>query len=134
MWEFTSAHDISDDGKVIVGMGRNPEGKSQAWMLSLRGGVPGDFDMSGSLTAIDIEMLSTALMGEVWLGFDLNQDGHVNADDSEFWVHELANTWYGDANVDGEFNSSDLVSVFRAGHYEDAVDGNSGWKGRRLEC
>ena len=31
----------------------------------------------------------------------------------------------GDANGDGIFNSSDLVLVFQAGEYEDAVAGNS---------
>ena len=33
----------------------------------------------------------------------------------------------GDSNLDGEFNTGDLVSVFQAGHYEDAVVMNSGW-------
>ncbi|MEZ6120654.1 MAG: hypothetical protein R3C28_29320 [Pirellulaceae bacterium] len=31
----------------------------------------------------------------------------------------------GDANGDGRFDSSDLVQIFQAGHYEDAVDRNS---------
>jgi hypothetical protein len=33
----------------------------------------------------------------------------------------------GDSNRDGVFNSSDLVTVFSAGEYEDADDGNSNW-------
>ncbi len=33
----------------------------------------------------------------------------------------------GDANLDGLFNSGDLVSVFTAGEYEDEVVGNSTW-------
>jgi hypothetical protein len=33
----------------------------------------------------------------------------------------------GDANLDGRFNSSDLVQVFAAGQYEDALAGNSTW-------
>jgi hypothetical protein len=36
-------------------------------------------------------------------------------------------TFFGDANLDGEFNSGDLVQVFDAGHYEDVIEGNSGW-------
>ena len=33
----------------------------------------------------------------------------------------------GDANLDGVFNSRDLVLVFQANEYEDDVDGNSSW-------
>ncbi|MCA9172511.1 MAG: dockerin type I repeat-containing protein [Planctomycetales bacterium] len=36
-------------------------------------------------------------------------------------------TWFGDANLDGEFNSTDLVVVFQAGVYEDSVLLNAGW-------
>lgn len=34
---------------------------------------------------------------------------------------------YGDANYDGVFDSSDLVTVFRAGEYEDGIPANSYW-------
>ncbi|MEZ6120929.1 MAG: hypothetical protein R3C28_30770 [Pirellulaceae bacterium] len=34
----------------------------------------------------------------------------------------------GDVTGDGVFNSSDLVQVFQAGHYEDAIIGNSTWE------
>ena len=34
---------------------------------------------------------------------------------------------YGDSNLDGEFNSSDLVTVFAAGEYEDGIAENSYW-------
>ncbi len=43
------------------------------------------------------------------------------------YVHEVLMTWVGDSNLDGEFNSSDLVAVFEAGQYEDAIDDNSTW-------
>jgi hypothetical protein len=36
-------------------------------------------------------------------------------------------TLVGDVNLDNEFNSTDLVHVFQAGHYEDAVADNSTW-------
>ena len=32
-----------------------------------------------------------------------------------------------DSNLDGEFNSSDFVTVFKAGEYEDGIEMNSGW-------
>jgi hypothetical protein len=43
------------------------------------------------------------------------------------YVHGVLGTWFGDSNLDGEFNSSDLVAIFQAGEYEDAIVGNSSW-------
>ena len=43
------------------------------------------------------------------------------------YVHDVLGTWMGDANLDGEFNSSDFVAVFTAGEYEDLIGGNSTW-------
>jgi hypothetical protein len=42
-------------------------------------------------------------------------------------VAELKKTYFGDANLDGVFNTSDFVSVFQIGEYEDAAAGNSNW-------
>ena len=36
-------------------------------------------------------------------------------------------TFFGDSNLDGEFNSGDLVAVFQAGEYENGVAANSTW-------
>ncbi|MFC1757738.1 dockerin type I repeat-containing protein [Planctomycetota bacterium] len=36
-------------------------------------------------------------------------------------------TLFGDANLDGAFNSTDFVTVFSAGEYEDDIVGNSTW-------
>lgn len=44
------------------------------------------------------------------------------------YVHDVLNTWMGDSNVDGEFNSSDLVLVFGAAEYEDTTPLNSRWE------
>ena len=38
--------------------------------------------------------------------------------DREVWVNDLKNTWIGDANLNGEFNSGDMVQVFARGKYE----------------
>ena len=59
--------------------------------------------------------------------YDLNSDNLVDARDREAWVQDLAGTYFGDANLNGEFNSHDLVAVFVAGEYEDTIDGNSTW-------
>ena len=54
--------------------------------------------------------------------FDLNDDGVVNYADREVWVNDLKNTWIGDANLNGEFNSGDMVQVFSRGKYETGED------------
>jgi hypothetical protein len=38
-------------------------------------------------------------------------------------------TRFGDSNLDGVFDSSDLVKVFQLGQYEDGIAGNSDWLG-----
>ena len=43
------------------------------------------------------------------------------------YVHNVMNTWIGDSNLDGEFNSADFVTVFSAGQYEDQTAANSSW-------
>ena len=58
--------------------------------------------------------------------FDLNGDSVVNDDDRVVWVKEIKRTWIGDANLDGRFESGDLVTVFTKGKYEKEVE--AGWE------
>ena len=47
-------------------------------------------------------------------------------------MKDLKNTWFGDSNLDGEFNSSDFVEVFTAGKFElneDATWSQGDWNG-----
>jgi hypothetical protein len=46
----------------------------------------------------------------------------VNETDIGAWVNDLFNSWIGDADLDGQFNSSDLVTVLASGTYEANVD------------
>ena len=88
----------------------------------------GDFNQSGSLDAQDIDLLSIAVnVGDHPAEFDLTGDALVTDDDRLFWVVAVKNTFFGDANLDGEFNSSDFVAVFEAGEYEDGILANSTW-------
>jgi hypothetical protein len=45
--------------------------------------------------------------------------------DVQHWVKSVFGSWTGDADLNGEFNSSDLVQVLAAGTYE--VDVASVW-------
>ncbi|MCA9215605.1 MAG: PEP-CTERM sorting domain-containing protein [Planctomycetales bacterium] len=97
----------------------------------LGGGVAGDFNGSGARDVADLDMLAAAMGGND-ATFDLNNDGQVNYDDRVEWVVGLSNTYIGDANFDGQFNSSDFVAVFGAAKYEtgqDATWAEGDWNG-----
>ena len=86
----------------------------------------GDFNGDGELDVIDVDMLGAQIAAETPdLRFDVTHDSLVNGDDLTAWVKDLKRTWFGDADLNGEFNSSDMVQVFAAGRYETADD--AGW-------
>ena len=88
----------------------------------------GDFDMDGELTAADIDLLNGAIRdGGGDAMFDVTGDGAIDDADRKEWVEVLKGTYFGDSNLDGEFNSSDFVFVFSGGEYEDGIEGNSTW-------
>lgn len=81
------------------------------------GGPVGDFNQNGMLDAGDLDLQAQAMKDQD-VSFDLNGDGVVDQQDRLYWVHELKQTYMGDADLDGEFNSGDLVKIFTAGKYE----------------
>jgi hypothetical protein len=90
--------------------------------------VAGDFDRNGVLTVADVDLLSTKVREHsTETEYDLDHDRRVDFEDLARWVKTLAHCWFGDADLDGEFNSHDLVSVFEAGQYEDNLPKNSTW-------
>ncbi|MFC1758877.1 hypothetical protein ACFL2H_08925 [Planctomycetota bacterium] len=92
------------------------------------GDFRGDFDGDGLLTANDIDLLSDVVRtGSNLVEFDLDSDGQVTNSDRSVWIEDIMQTYFGDANLDGEFDSTDLVDVFVADEYEDDVMGNSSW-------
>ena len=106
-----------DDGAGNLGNGADP-GLS-AYVLSLAGptGPRGDYNGNGELDTADLDLQSQAIKdGD--LAFDENADGVVNIADRILWVNELKNTWMGDADLNGVFNSSDFVVVFSSAKYE----------------
>jgi hypothetical protein len=88
--------------------------------------VDGDFDDSATLEAADIDLLSKELRSPAGgVVFDLDRNGSVNADDRLYWITTLQRSWFGDASLDGQFDSGDLVQVLAAGIYE--ADVAAGW-------
>ena len=68
---------------------------------------------------VTLDRLGMTLEG----GIDLrlaDGDGHR----FEFYSRR---TWFGDSNMDLEFDSSDLVAVFEAGLFEDGIENNATW-------
>ena len=59
--------------------------------------------------------------------FNLNSDSVIDQADLRIWVKDSKHSWFGDANLDGEFNSLDIVSLLQAGEYEDGLWRNSTW-------
>jgi hypothetical protein len=86
-------------------------------------GLTGDFDGSGALDIADIDDLTGQSAANTNpAGYDLTGDNLVDDADVSFWVKDLYNSWIGDANLDGEFNTGDLVTVLASGKYEQDVD------------
>ena len=91
--------------------------------------VPGDFDEDGVPTSVDLDILSAGLrLGLDNVEYDLNQDGLATQDDRSYWINNVANSVVGDSNLDGRFDSADLVLVFQLGQYEDPVELNGSWR------
>ncbi len=95
--------------------------------------LPGDFNGDGIVEFTDIQLFCEGLQASN-LQFDLNDDQLVNDTDRNVLINDILGTTVGDANLDRTFNSSDLVVVFVAGEYEDAVDGNSTWAEGDWNC
>ena len=111
-WFFESNEGFEDEAVDLV-------------LAFASGGSPGDFNNNGELDAADVNSLISQINGAQDVQFDVSGDGVVDAKDLTAWVKDLKNTWIGDANLDGEFNSSDFVAVFTAGLFE--TDGPAEW-------
>ena len=89
----------------------------------------GDYNGDGNVDVVDIDLQALAMreLTPYQPTFDANSDGIIDTDDREIWVREFKRTYYGDVNLDGEFRSNDLVSLFNSGEFEDGVFRNSNW-------
>lgn len=90
--------------------------------------LAGDYNRSGTWDVDDIDDLTQAVRtGDESGKFDLDGNSLVDDNDRVYWVKSLRTTYFGDANLDGQFNSTDLITVLAAGEYEAPLAGNSSW-------
>ncbi|MCA9211951.1 MAG: CotH kinase family protein [Planctomycetales bacterium] len=143
---------IAPDGNVIDSVvyisptpersqGRLPDGQSNIALLDPTPGwangmpVPGELDGDGTIGLGDVSLLCGAIRSNVNVdAFDLNRDGVVDLGDMSYMIVDVLNTSFGDSNIDGVFNSTDLVLVFRSGEYEDGIPSNSTWAEGDWNC
>jgi hypothetical protein len=103
------------------------------WVLGrncLSAGVAGDFNANGERDPGDLDLMAMGAADDAT--YDLDGDGDNDGDDRAIWVQDLSNTYFGDANFDGEFNSADFVAVFVPAKYEtgqDATWSEGDWNG-----
>ena len=90
--------------------------------------LAGDFDTDGSLTVADIDLFSNRQADRRYFGrYDLNEDEQLTALDRDILVHNIFRTTYGDADLNGQFSTEDIIQVFVAAEYEDDIENNSTW-------
>ncbi len=92
-----------------------------------------DFNVDGVVNEADIDLQCHGIQsqGDV---FDLTADGTVDGKDLAALIETVLGTSAGDANLDGVFDSADLVAVFQAGEYEDVGAGISTWSEGDWNC
>ena len=122
-----------------MGTPSNDLDNAQRWRSGfVLGGTPGqdspdpDFNQDGRLTAEDIDAFCDASADEH--RFDLDGNGNVDDDDYLVLIEDIFQTSIGDANLDGIFNSRDLVQIFQAGQYQDNHPRNSTWSTGDWNC
>ena len=93
----------------------------------------GDLNLDGVLSAEDIDVLCGAIQSDDRT-FDLSGDDRLDEDDVVALVEGRMGKSVGDANLDGLFDSQDLVLIFQAGEYEDSVTNNSSWREGDWNC
>ena len=132
---------VGDESNPDFGFEFNPDGFHGYFdnlVIDTAGDLPGlvltgDFDRNGVLDLPDINLLNREVAGGGnGEDFDLNADMKVDDVDLDIWVKQLKETWFGDANLNGLFDTTDLVNVFQAGKYEkdaDATWDEGDWSG-----
>ena len=88
----------------------------------------GDVTSDGVVDATDIDSLFAAIAGgSTDEAYDVDRNGSVNDQDADYLIKSVLNTVRGDSNLDGVFDSLDLIAIFAAGKYEAPDDTPVSW-------
>ncbi len=88
----------------------------------------GDLDGDSLLSVADLDRLAELTRaGTPNEGADLDGNGTLDFADRVILVHDLLGTFFGDANLDGQFDSTDLIKAFQGGLYESPLDVLATW-------
>jgi hypothetical protein len=113
----------------IVFMGQFEDGVDR--LVLARRHIPeqfGDVNNDNAFDLADVNSIAIAMReGDKSTVYDLSGDGQVDLTDIRKWVHDVKNTYFGDADLNGLFDSRDIVRIFQQGEYEDDRIGNSAW-------
>lgn len=102
--------------------------------------VLGDLTDDGQLDVADIDLLCAAIAGtaddeeEVVDRADLNRDDQLDHADLDYMLNDLLGVPNGDVNLDGIFDGSDFVVIFRINEFEDDALLNSMWSEGDWNC
>lgn len=123
-----------DGSQVVDILTKDSQLLARPWEILLIPGrddplpIPCDVDQNGICNAADMDTISSLVRsGTFRSSADLNGDTKVDEEDRVRWVEGEMKTYFGDSNLDGLFSTTDLVTVFQAGQYEDALPANSTW-------
>lgn len=114
--------------------------QADGWTISLgANGTPGkqdrvDFTNDGSLNIDDVDFLCSQLSSSDDSRFDLNGDGSVDESDVTAVITKTFGTSLGDVNLDGRFDSADLIRVFQSEKYEDHQANDTRWSEGDWNC
>ncbi len=127
---FNGQYTTGFDGNTVVFMTTlsgemviETEGSAPINGLSMILCRPGDLNGDGNMDAEDLSILTSAIKnGPAKNQYDVNFDLAVNFNDVLSWIKCSKGTCIGDANLDGVFDSGDLVQLFQSGLYENNAD------------
>ncbi len=133
-WVFGHAGDLTDNRDTVMGV--LDEIRIYNRILSPDEiivlsdiATSGDFDRNGVLDASDIDALTRAVRsGQNPAQYDINTDGKVDQEDRRVWVAQRKTTYFGDADLNGEFGTGDLVHAFLRGKYNSASAVDVSWE------
>lgn len=112
-----------ESNQAGLGSGDGLPGGLFEWTIAV---LPGDLSGDSVVDLLDLNLLASGIR-TASRTTDLTGDRISDPRDVIYLVHEVLESSIGDANLDSRFDSADLITIFQAGQFEDAIAGNSTW-------